>query len=193
MRLLNASIDRVGISVATVVLLGLSACAGEPPRSHAVRLAARPDTNVYFYPAAHGPLRSADQQNRDRFECNDGAVRQSDFDPGLPDRARSAPVQVFAREPPVGTGVAAGAVSGAVVGAAVSRPWNAGSGMLIGALAGAAIGGVADVARENQAEQFRVRANADATAAAAATLDREAADYRRAMAACLRGRGYIVQ
>jgi len=80
-----------------------------------------------------------------------------------------------------------------VVGGAVSNPWHAGTGMLIGALAGAAIGGVADAERSAQTERLQAQANADADSAQAAALDRRAMDYRRAMTACLEGRGYSVQ
>ena len=92
--------------------------------------------------------------------------------------------------PPPGAGVAAGAVTGAVVGAAVSRPWEAGSGALLGAIAGAAIGGAAESAAT---EQAREQAAANANNVHAAALEREASNYRRAMAACLEGRGYSVR
>jgi hypothetical protein len=60
---------------------------------------------------------------------------------------------------------------------------------LIGALAGAAIGGVADAERSAQTDHLQAQAN-DAQAAA---LEKKASDYRRAMSACLEGRGYSVQ
>jgi hypothetical protein len=76
-----------------------------------------------------------------------------------------------------------------VVGGAVSSPWHAGPGILIGALAGAAIGGVADAERSAQTDQLQAQAND----AQAAVLEKKASDYRRAMSACLEGRGYSVQ
>ncbi len=76
------------------------------------------------------------------------------------------------------------------MGAAVSRPWEAGPGALIGAIAGAAIGGAAESAATDQA---REQAAANANNAHDAALEHQASDYRRAMAACLEGRGYTVR
>jgi hypothetical protein len=81
-------------------------------------------------------------------------------------------------------------VTGAVLGAAVAPPWQAGPGALIGALAGAAIGGVAE---NSAAERTREQVAGSASAAQAAQLEREARNYRRAMSACLEGRGYNVR
>ena len=76
------------------------------------------------------------------------------------------------------------------MGAAVSRPWEAGAGALVGAIAGAAIGGAAESAATDQA---REQAEANANNARAAALEHHASDYRRAMTACLEGRGYMVR
>jgi uncharacterized protein YcfJ len=81
-------------------------------------------------------------------------------------------------------------VTGAVVGAAVSRPWEAGQGALVGAIAGAVIGGIADAARIDQA---RAESVTDANSARAAMLEQKARNYRRAVTACLEGRGYNVR
>jgi len=144
-----------------------------------------PDSNVYFYPAQG---QSAQQQDRDKYECNAWAEQQSGFDPSAPNAPPHLRVLVSAGPPP-GAGVAAGAVTGAVVGAAVSRPWEAGQGALIGALAGAAIGGIAESAAAEQARQQQLAASANAQAA---LLEQKARNYRRAMSACLEGRGYNV-
>ena len=95
-------------------------------------------------------------------------------------------------EPPAGTGVALGAASGAVIGAAVSRPWESARGALLGALTGAVIGGIADSARLDQ-ERAAAAAGSETTNARAALLEHMAANYRRAMSACLEGRGYTVR
>ncbi len=174
-----------------VTLLGivtLGGCVTEPPRQVAVPQRPPPDTNVYFYPAQGHPALSPERQDRDRFECNTAAVRSSGFDPSLPNVAPQQRVQFLGGGAPPGTGVAVGAVSGAVVGAAVSNPWHAGTGTLFGALAGAAIGGVVDLERGAQTDRLQAQANAQAAA-----LDNKASDYRRAMSACLEGRGYIVR
>jgi outer membrane lipoprotein SlyB len=81
-------------------------------------------------------------------------------------------------------------VTGAFLGAAVSRPWQAGPGALVGALAGAAIGGLAENAA---AQQTRAQLASQANNAQAAALEQKARNYRRAMSACLEGRGYNVR
>jgi uncharacterized protein YcfJ len=92
--------------------------------------------------------------------------------------------------PPPGAGVAAGAVTGAVLGAVVAPPWQAGPGALIGALAGAAVGGIAENAAT---ERTREQLAANVSSAQGAQLEQEARNYRRAMSACLEGRGYNVR
>lgn len=144
-----------------------------------------PDTTVYFHPTRNQP---SEQQDRDKYECHMWAVQQSGFDPSSP----TAPPHlrtVMVAGPPPGAGVAVGAATGAVVGAAVSRPWEAGSGALFGAVAGAVIGGIAESAAT---EQAREQAAANANNARAAAIERQASNYRRAMTACLEGRGYSV-
>ena len=145
-----------------------------------------PDTTVYFYPL-HG--QTADQQDRDKYECNSWAVQQSGFDPSAPHSPPHLRVAVVPGPPP-GSGVAAGAFTGAVLGAAVSRPWEAGQGALIGGLLGAAVGGIAESAA---AEQRRQQAAAYASGTQEAALEQSARNYRRAMSACLEGRGYNVR
>jgi hypothetical protein len=175
-------------------LLAIAGCVAEPAEPIAMRQEAPPpDTNVYFYPAQGHPAPSAEQQDRDKYECNAWAVQQTKFDPSLPNVPPHQRVQVVAGGPPPGTGVAVGAVTGAVVGAAVSNPWHAGGNTLIGALAGAAIGGVVDSERTAQANHIEAQANVDANGARVAALERRALDYRRAMTACLEGRGYSVR
>lgn len=177
-----------------LALLSVAGCATESARPIAVRQEAPPpDTNVYFYPAQGHAAASPEQQDRDKYECNAWAVQKTGFDPSLPNVPPHQRVRVVASGPPPGTGVAVGAVTGAVVGAAVSNPWHAGGGTLIGALAGAAIGGIADAERGTQADRIETQANADADRARTAALERRAMDYRRAMSACLEGRGYSVR
>jgi uncharacterized protein with beta-barrel porin domain len=168
-------------------LAALTTCAGcvsEPP---APMEQSPPETNVYFYPVRG---QSSEQQDRDKYECNTWAVQQSGFDPSLPNVPPHLHVVVSNAGPPPGSGVAAGAVTGAFLGAAVSRPWQAGSGALVGALAGAAIGGLAENAA---AQQTRAQLAAQANSAQAAALEQRARNYRRAMSACLEGRGYNVR
>jgi hypothetical protein len=180
-------------ALVVLALFSIAACATEPPPV-AVReeVPPPPDTNVYFYPA-QGRTIAAEQQDRDQYECHTWAVQKTGFDPSLPNVPPHQRVRVVAGGPPPGADVAAGAVTGAVVGAAVSNPWHAGKGAVLGALAGAAIGGIADAERNAEANRIEDAANAHAHDAQAAVFERRATDYRRAMMACLEGRGYSVR
>jgi hypothetical protein len=180
-------------ALVVLALFSIAACATEPPPV-AVREEAPPppDTDVYFYPS-QGRTITAEQQDRDQYECHTWAVQKTGFDPSLPSVPPHQRVRVVAGGPPPGADVAAGAVTGAVVGAAVSNPWHAGKGAVLGALAGAAIGGIADAERNAEANRIEDAANARAHDAQAAVFERRATDYRRAMMACLEGRGYSVR
>lgn len=179
-------------SLAVLALVSIAACATEPQPIAVREEAPPPDTDVYFYPT-HGRAISADQQDRDKYECNTWAVQKTGFDPSLPNVPPHQRVRVVAGGPPPGTDVAAGAVTGAVVGAAVSNPWHAGKGAVLGALAGAAIGGIADAERTAETKRMEEQANARVDRTQAAAIERRAMDYRRAMMACLEGRGYSVR
>jgi hypothetical protein len=159
-------------------------CVSEPALPAGAAQPPPPAPSVYFYPTRG---QSSEQQDRDRYECHTWAVQQSGFDPSSPNAPPHLRMQMPASGPPPGTGVAAGAVTGAVVGAAVSRPWEAGQGALLGAVAGAVIGGAAEAAA---AQQSRAAAANDARAS---LLEQQARNYRRAMSACLEGRGYDVR
>jgi hypothetical protein len=176
--------------IGSVAAVSLSVgCATAPAPQRVPLQPPPPDTSVTFYPSQG---QSPDRQDRDKYECNEWAVRQSGFDPSLPNVPPHLQVQVTAVEPPAGTGVAVGAVAGAALGAAVSRPWEAGQGALVGAIAGALIGGISDSERLEQ--QRAAAANGtDTTNTRAALLEHMASNYRRAMAACLEGRGYTVR
>ena len=113
----------------------LAGCASQPA-SAPPSPAPRPSPTVYFYPL-HG--QSAQQQDRDRYECYRWAHRQTGFDPSEPRQYGTTTVQVVAGPPP-GYAVAAGAATGAVIGAAVAQPWDTAVGAAIGAVAGAMIG-----------------------------------------------------
>jgi len=131
------------------------------------------------------------QLDRDRYECHVWAVKQSGFDPSQLHLAPHQRVQVVAM-PPAGTGTLAGAATGAIIGAAVSRPRDAGGGAAIGAVAGALLGAASDAARQQQAQQVQRRYDAR-DAEIAGRLERQSNDYRRAITACLEGRGYTVK
>jgi hypothetical protein len=173
-------------------LLGLvtaTGCVVEPPPAVVRPESPPPNTNVYFYPAQGHPTPSPEQQDRDRYECNTWAVQQSGFDPSLPNMPPHERVR-FVAGPPPGAGVAFGAVTGAILGAAVS---DSGAGALVGGLAGAAIGGAAEAESAAEAERLEAQANSNLNGARNANLERKAFDFRRAISACLEGRGYVVK
>jgi len=168
----------------------LAGCALEPVDIPPVASTPPPDTAVYFYPSGNGTPSSPQQQDRDKYECNTWAVAQTGFDPSQPNIPPHHRIQAIAGGPPPGAGVAAGAVTGAVVGAAVANPWESGRGALLGALAGTAIGGIAEAEHADARRRALATANADADTAA---LERQASRFRRALSACLEGRGYAVR
>lgn len=174
-------------------LLALAACATEPAQfsqssQPQAAPAPRPSTQVYFYPK-HG--QSAEQQDRDRYECYLWAMKQTGFDPSQPDLAPHQQVKVTPVPAP-GHNTAVGALTGAMIGAAVSDEDNRAGGAALGAITGAMIGAISDSARQQQAQQLQESYNR-ADAERQARIDRQATEYRRAMAACLEGRGYSVQ
>ena len=91
----------------------------------------------------------------------------------------------------VSASMAAGAATGAVVGAAVSGPHRAGEGMVLGAIFGAAAGAAAQESRAQANERAYQQAQAQQQAAAAAAWQ-PMDNFRRAMSACMQGRGYRV-
>jgi hypothetical protein len=181
------------LAAATLV----ASCAVEPPRRpvRSAPVAAAPappppSPEVFAYPAQG---QSDQQLDRDRYECHLWAVRESGFDPSRPGLPPQQRVRVV-REPGPGPAAttAAGAVTGAVLGAAVSRPWEAGTGAAIGAVAGGVLGAAVGAEQEQRARE----ASEARQAAAQARSDgytKRVDDYRRAISACLTGRGYTVK
>jgi hypothetical protein len=185
----------VRIAVLTLLLpLGLSGCVAPllpdsgPDVVGGGRPAVAPDTQVFVYPTAS---QSGAQLDRDRYECNAWAVRQTGFDPSLPVVAPHQRVQVVSVAPQ-GSDVLAGAATGAIIGAAVSRPRASGEGAIIGAIAGTLLGAASDQARQQQAAELNQRLNSRGYGTDA-SLEARAANFRRAISACLEGRGYTVK
>lgn len=81
------------------------------------------EPTVYAYPKK---AQTAEQQSRDRAECEAWAKQQTGFDPAM-DTAKGA-----------GIGALVGAAAGAATGAVVGSP---GKGAALGAIGGAAVGG----------------------------------------------------
>jgi len=177
-----------GIAALSMLVLGLTGCETAPPPRPAPPPAAYagppPNTTVYAYPQDG---QSPDQQSRDRYECSLWAVKQSGFDPSAPNVPPE--YRVVASGPPPGTGTAIGAIAGAVIGAAISPRWDRGGGALFGGLTGAMIGSASDA---NRAQQNAMQMSAQEQQQAAA-MSEKASEYRRALSACLAGRGYSVK
>jgi hypothetical protein len=175
----------IDFRVITVALLAtvLAACVAPPPRRVVVRDEVAPPqpTRIIVYPA-HG--QSGEQLERDRYECHMWAVKETGFDPSRPGVPESERVVV---EPAVqpGAGTAVGAIAGAILGAAVAGPRDAGGGAVVGAIAGGALGAASEANANAQAayEQSRYDRRYERDAAGAA-------NYRRAIGACLDARGY---
>jgi hypothetical protein len=171
---------------AVVVALVLAGCETTPVRSPPPPPPVSVPTTVYAYPRSG---QTPAQLDRDRYECHVWAVRQSGFDPS---RQAVAPQQSARVVVPSGpSSVLPGAAIGAGIGALAGSPWNPGAGALAGAAAGAVAGAAADTSRANRANQVAQaqQANADRNAARVA---QNATNYRRALSACLEGRGYSV-
>ena len=178
-----------------LAVLAVSACYPAPyrpiPRSIPKETAAAPQvppTQVYFYPKAG---QTNEQQSRDHYDCYNWAVQQTGFDPGRSAIPTDQRVRVVPMPPP-GHDTATLAVAGAVLGALIGGPRHALGGALIGASGGAIAGAASDSARVESARQ-QEEAYARQDQAQDAPLERKVHDFRRAMSACLEGRGYSVQ
>ena len=119
-----------------------------------------------------------EQQDRDKYECNQWAVGQSGFDPSNPSLTSTSSQQAQGRP---GGGAARGAAVGAVGGAIEGDP---GARAASGAARGGVFGAIRRRRERNEAEQEQERAQT----ASASSLE----SYNRALAACMQGRGYAV-
>jgi hypothetical protein len=133
---------------------------------------------------------SPDQTDRDRYECHNWAVHETGVDPSRPDAPPYERVVVQPANPP-GSGTAAGAIGGAILGSILAGPRNAGAGLIFGAATGAIVGSAADANAQAQARQAQAQINQESAEQIAAERGR-ADSYRRALSACLQGRGYTV-
>jgi uncharacterized protein YcfJ len=143
---------------------------------------------VYVYPTSG---QSQDQVGRDRYECYLWSVKQTGFDPSQAHLAPHQRVEVVPM-PPSGTDTVAGAATGAILGAVIANPHDAAAGAIGGAIVGGALGAASDASREAQAKRVQQRYDAR-TNAQNAQIEEQASNYRRAMTACLEGRGYTVK
>jgi uncharacterized protein YcfJ len=169
------------VAVGLFAAASLSACVTPPPR--VVAVAAPPPQRVFVYPAQG---QSADQTDRDRYECHVWAVQQTGVDPSRADASAYERVLVQPANPP-GSGAVGGAIAGAIIGSIIGGPRNAGAGLILGGATGAVVGSAADANAQAQAQQTQAQINETAAQGRA-----RADAYRRAIGACLQGRGYTV-
>jgi len=144
-------------------------------------------TQIYFYPAKG---QSTEQQSRDHYACYNWAMDQTGFDPSRSSIVPEQRVRVVPMPPP-GHDTIAMSIAGAVLGALIAGPRHAGGGALIGAASGAIAGAASDISRQESARQME-EAYANRNMARDVQKERKALDFRRAMSACLEGRGYNV-
>ena len=147
-----------------------------------------PMTQVYFYPKEG---QTTEQQSRDHYDCYNWAMQQTGFDPSQSSIPPERRVKVVPMPPP-GHDTAVLAIAGAVLGALIGGRRHAGAGALIGAGSGAAVGAASDISRQQYAQQME-EAYANRDQALDARYEGQARSFRRAMTACLEGRGYTVK
>ena len=189
----NKTVSRVSLAALAFAVVLLAGCVTEPPPRSNYPPPPPPDkpvTDLYAYPQNN---QTPDQQERDRYECNNWAVRQTGFDPSGPNVPPHDRYRVVAAGPPPGSGTAVGAFTGAVLGALIAGPRNAGAGLIGGAIAGGVVGTAAEQQQRADAEVEAQSINDARDAHTVAAMDARASNYRRALSACLEGRGYTVK
>jgi hypothetical protein len=142
----------------------------------------------YIYPAKG---QSAQQQDKDKYECYSWAKGQSGFDP-MALHTASTPAPQSGQRSVVGGavgGAAAGAALGAVGGAIGGGGKGAGKGAGIGAGVGGLLGGMNSAGSNAKASKDRQ----DWERREAANYTQQRNGYNKAYAACLEGRGYTVR
>jgi hypothetical protein len=135
--------------------------------------------DVFIYPQKG---QSAEQQDKDEFECYKWARDNSGFDPMAAPTAGSPPPRKDEKSYGVLKGAAVGAVGGKVFGNSKKTTRTA-------AAAGGLLGGVRQH-QHNSREQQKVE---DWERREASNYASNRSNYNRAYAACLEGRGYTVK
>lgn len=145
-------------------------------------------TQIYFYP---NKGQSTEQQSRDHYACYNWAIDQTGFDPSLSSIEPEQRVRVVPMPPP-GHDTVIMSIAGAVLGALIAGPRHAGGGALIGAAGGAMAGAVSDASRAEAARQLE-EAYQNRNEGRDLHREKKALQFRRAMSACMEGRGYTVK
>ena len=125
---------------------------------------------------------SAEQQEKDKFECYGWAKNDSGFDPMAPPTATEAPPQ---QQAPKG-GLLRGAARGAALGAIID---DSSEGARTGAKAGAAIGGMRRADQKRKQAQAQQQWEQEQQQIYAEKRNR----YNKAYSVCLEARDYAVK
>ena len=136
----DVSLGAMRLAIPAAAIIGLSACVVAPPPPRTVAVPAPPPQKVFVYPA-NG--QSAEQTDRDRYECHVWAVQQTGVDPSRADANPYERVVVQPANPP-GSATAAGAIGGAILGALIAGPRDTGAGLVLGGITGAVVGSTVD-------------------------------------------------
>jgi len=137
---------------------------------------------LYIYPAKE---QSAQQQEKDKYECNQWAVQQTGFNPMDAPTATAPPPP---QQAPRG-GTVRGGLRGAGAGAAIGAiSGDAGKGAAYGALAGGVLGG----ARRREQVRDNAYAQQNYENQQAASYQQRRGQWEGAYKTCLTGRGYTV-
>ena len=142
-------------------------------------------SDVIVYPAKG---QSAEQTEKDKYECYQWAKGQTGFDPMAAPVAQTAPPPGEKEVAGAGKSGLAGGLGGAAVGALLGGKMGAGRGALIGGGSGALIGGMRRHDQKEREDHNRRQWEQQE----AANYAQNRSDYNRAYSACLSGRGYTV-
>jgi uncharacterized protein YcfJ len=151
--------------------------------------------DVYVFPAKG---QSAEQTEKDKFDCYQWAKQQTGFDPVQGStQVAAAPAQPAQPAQPAKPGgeVVRGAARGAAVGAVVGEIANddAGKGAAAGAAGGALMGGFKRRDKKQQQAQQQQNQQQQQQQQAQAAASQKLDSYNRAYKACLEGKGYSVK
>jgi hypothetical protein len=134
---------------------------------------------LYIYPAKD---QSAEQMEKDKYECYNWAKKDSSFDPMAAPKATTPAPTAEKKKGGAVKGAAAGAVAGKVLG-------NSSKTTKRSAAAGGLIGGVSQSSKNAKTEQKQK----DWEQKESANYANNRNNYNRAYSACLEGRGYTVK
>ena len=151
--------------------------------------------DIYVYPAKE---QTDEQLAEDRYACHQWAVEESGFDPSQfddiePLRTVKVPVPKNKADGATEKGAVTGAVAGGIIG---SHDGDVGKGAVIGAILGSMVGSTVEQQGQQEAREKAAadaRREADEIAKNKAELALRKSNYRRALTACLEGRGYTVR